>query len=163
MGNFLENPLVEMLIKHEGLRTFPYDDLTGEQVTAGSTIKGKISIGIGRNLTDIGLSHDEAMMLLTNDIERTRNDLTRAIPWWTKLDEVRQAVVLSMAFNLGIDRLLTFVNTLTFIRNGQYDKAADNMLLSLWAKQVGPRAKELSMMLRTGKWAWEDLPNEKRS
>ncbi len=68
------------------------------------------------------------------------------------LDPVRRSVVVDMLFNLGLTKLLKFKNTLSYIRTGEYDKAAKGMLNSKWAKQVGNRANELSEMMRTGEW-----------
>ena len=98
------------------------------------------------------------MLLLTNDIERVRCELDQALPWWNRLGEVREAVMISLGFNLGVltppDRakLLTFKTTLGLIENGKYAEAADRLMTLPWAKQVGQRAVELTEMLRTGKW-----------
>lgn len=152
-----DDPLKEMLIRHEGqvklgAAHVPYDDKTGARFDQGDTLVGKMTIGIGRNITDVGLTDDEALLLLTNDIERVRCDLNKALPWWLKLDECRRAVLISMAFNMGITGLLKFKQTLAFIEAGKYSEASVAMLQSRWAEQVGPRANELSDMMRTGKW-----------
>ena len=70
--------------------------------------------------------------------------------WFPNLDQVRQDVLIDMAYNLGFFGLSTFKNTLAYIANGNYDKAADNMLKSKWATQVKGRAEELAEMMRTG-------------
>lgn len=93
--------------------------------------------------------------LLDFDIKVKRAALRKALPWVDKLDPVRQAVLDDMAFNLGIQGLLGFRNTLRFIEVGDYEKAASNMLKSLWAKQVKTRAVRLSNMMRTGQWPTE--------
>jgi lysozyme len=128
------------LTRDEGLRLKPYRDSVG-----------KLTLGIGRNLDDVGISEDEAQYMLGSDIARTVLDLDRSLPWWESLDEVRQRVILNMAFNMGVFGLLTFKNTLTMIHDGRYGDAADGMLASLWAKQVGPRALRLAQMMRDGK------------
>lgn len=127
------------LRKHEGVRNKPYADTVG-----------KITIGVGRNLTDVGLSDAEIDMLLANDINRTIADLDRELSWWRNLNEARQRVMIDMCFNLGIGGLLTFKNALAMIQSGQYDLASTNMLKSKWASQVGIRADTLSKMMRTG-------------
>lgn len=127
------------LRKHEGVRNKPYADTVG-----------KITIGVGRNLTDVGLSDAEIDMLLANDINRTVADLDRELSWWRNLNEARQRVMIDMCFNLGIGGLLTFKNALAMIQSGQYDLASTNMLKSKWASQVGIRADTLSKMMRTG-------------
>ena len=69
-----------------------------------------------------------------------------------ELDEVREAVVLNMIYNLGIARFRGFKRTLYFIEEGNYRAAAYEMLDSKWAGQVGGRALELSKMMDTGRW-----------
>ena len=131
--------LVAELTRDEGVRLKPYKDSVG-----------KTTIGIGRNLDDVGISEDEAEFLLHSDIARTAAGLDSALIWWRDLDEVRQRVLLNMAFNLGVYALLQFHQTLGFIKSGLWGAAADGMLDSLWAKQVGPRATRLADMMRTG-------------
>ena len=136
--------LIEQLRLHEGERRKPYRDTVG-----------KLTIGIGRNLDDKGLRRDEIEYLLNNDIADARADLDRYLPWWRGLDPVRQRVLIDMSFNMGIGApnrggLLSFVNTLSEIRRGNYAIAADMMLASKWAQQVGRRAVRLATMMRTG-------------
>lgn len=132
--------LIAELRRDEGVRSKPYTDTVG-----------KLTVGAGRNLTDVGLSADEIDYLLANDIERAAQGLDDKLPWWRRLDPVRQRVMINMAFNLGISGLLTFKNTLGFIERGDYAQAARNMLLSKWARQVGARANRLASMMETGR------------
>lgn len=133
--------LEQQLKRHEGLRLRPYKDTVG-----------KLTIGIGRNLDDVGISEDEALFLLGNDITKAMNQLDKALPWVVNLDRVRYDVLVNMAFNMGINGLLQFKNTLLLIRQGKYEEASIQMLNSKWAKQVGNRAKELSEQLKTGNY-----------
>jgi lysozyme len=113
--------------------------------------KGKITIGIGRNLTDCGISRGEAYHLLNNDLEGVFADLTHRLSWWEGLDEVRQRVLANMCFNMGIGRLMLFVKFLAALKAGDYVTAAMEMLDSKWAKEdVGARADRLSEMMKTG-------------
>lgn len=133
------NPYIEaQLILDEGLRLKPY------KCTAGRT-----TIGVGRNLDDLGITKAEALYLLANDIARVEAECLKTYPWYSKLDPVRQSVILNMRFNLG-PRLDKFVNTLTAIAVGDYADAAQKMGQSLWARQVGQRAVRLAQMMRTG-------------
>lgn len=157
--------LVAELTRDEGLRLKTY------RCTAA-----KLTIGIGRNLDDVGISGSEARLfgcdtpaqalahvkrhgvtklqaesLFANDIVGCERDLDRRLPWWRSLDDVRQRVLLNMCFNLGINRLLGFKNTLRMIQRREFEDAAAGMLASLWARQVGTRALRLSAMMRTGK------------
>jgi lysozyme len=132
--------LVDQLIRHEGIRLHPYTDTTGH-----------LTIGVGRNLTDVGISETEAMVLLRHDIEQAVHDL-QTFPWFERLDEVRQAVLIDMCFNLGLEKLRGFVTTLALMEQGDYAAAGRTMLQSKWATQVGQRAQTLSLMMRTGEW-----------
>jgi lysozyme len=134
--------LLAELQHDEGIRLAPY------RCTAG-----KLTIGIGRNLDDRGITVDEAIYLARNDIEACKRELDKALSWWRKLDPVRQRVLLNMAFNLGIPKLLKFRNTLAAVDRGQWDKAADGMMNSAWAVQTGQRAVRLAYMMRTGERA----------
>ena len=131
--------LMAELERDEGVRFRPYKDSVG-----------KTTIGVGRNLDDVGISNVEARQLLLNDIARTTADLDKALPWWRTLDEVRQRVLVNMAFNMGTGGLVKFRQTLVFVKAGMWGAAADGMMASLWAKQVGPRAARLAAMMRTG-------------
>jgi lysozyme len=131
--------LKSQLIVDEGLKLKPYIDTVG-----------KVTVGVGRNLTDVGLSNDEAMYLLDNDIQQVQSDLDRSIPWWTDMSGVRQQVLANMCFNMGVSRLMGFHNMLAAAESGNYDLAATEMLDSTWASQVGARAERLSVMMRTG-------------
>ncbi len=137
----LMDRIKEQLVRHEGLRLKPY------HCTAG-----KLTIGIGRNLDDSGISLSEAYIMLINDIMNCEKQLQAKIPdIYNGLDEVRKSVLLNMCFNLGISGLLGFKNTLAFIKARDWERAANNMLVSRWAKQVGRRAIELSELMRKGK------------
>ena len=140
MTEALMNRIKAQLVRHEGLRLKPY------RCTAG-----KLTIGIGRNLDDRGISQIEAYAMLERDIQDCEQWLIDEIPEvYNRLDEVRQSVLLNMCFNLGIKGLLEFKNTLAFIDAGDWERAANNMLASKWAKQVGMRAIELSELMRKG-------------
>jgi lysozyme len=130
-----------MLIRHEGLRLKPYRDT-----------RNKLTIGVGRNLDDVGITRAEALMLLDNDIATVRRDVKRAFPWFAGLDPVRKDVVLDMVFNLGLARFRRFEKTIASIRAGDWENAAREMLESRWANEVGKRATELAAMMERGKY-----------
>jgi lysozyme len=129
--------LKEMLIRHEGLKLKPY------KCTAGKT-----TIGVGRNLDDVGITRDEALDLLDNDIDRVLAELDRELPWWRQLDDARQEVLADMCFNLGLAGLLKFKKFLQALEFCDYRTAAAEMLDSAWAVQVGGRATELANIMR---------------
>ena len=130
------------IARHEGLKLHAYKDSLGF-----------LTIGYGRLIDQRkggGLTQEEADHLLDNDIYRTCQELDTRIPWWRELDDVRQRVLIDMAFNLGVGGLLTFKNTLAAVKASDFKKAAANMRKSLWASQVKSRAVRLSEMMETG-------------
>ena len=131
--------LVEQLKRHEGFRSKPYIDSVG-----------KVTIGYGRNLDDVGLSRKEAVDLLYNDISLARNAVLTNISVARRLNSARLDALTNMAFNLGITRLLKFRKFLAALDLGDFVEAEVQMLDSLWAKQVGSRAIELGRQMRTG-------------
>ncbi len=129
----------EQLILHEGLKLKPY------RCTAG-----KLTIGVGRNLDDKGISREEALFLLRNDIHEVMDALEKH-EWYLALDPIRQKVVIDMAYNLGVGGLLKFRKMIAALEYGDYEGAADQMLDSRWAEQVGMRATRLAEMMRSGR------------
>ena len=132
--------LIKQLQKHEGLRLKPY-----------KCSAGKLTIGYGRNLEDRGIDKAEACMLLANDIHQCINQVQDRIPCFPKLNDVRQNVLINMAFNLGIAGLLKFRKFLSALERKDFEDASVEMLDSRWSRQVGIRATELSEQIRTGK------------
>ncbi len=133
--------IATQLRRDEGVKPFPYVD------TAGKT-----TIGVGRNLTDDGMSDAEISFFLANDIEATTIQLQTRLPWFEAVDIVRQAVLVNMAFNMGFAKLEGFTEMLRAAAQGQWMIAADEMLNSNWARQVGGRADRLAQQMRTGEW-----------
>lgn len=129
--------LIDQLIADEGLRLKPYTDTVG-----------KLTIGVGRNLTDVGISKDEALQLLTNDITAVRKTIASALPWVASLDGARQDVVANMVFNMGITRFNGFHKFIDAMQAYNWESAASEMLTSLWAHQVGARAVRLAKVIR---------------
>ena len=111
---------------------------------------GILSIGVGRNLDEVGITEGEAITLLDHDIDRARADLARAFPWTNNLDPVRRDALTNMCFNMGIGRLRGFGKMLRALEAGDWLEAAAQALESRWAVQVGSRAKELAQMIRSG-------------
>lgn len=133
--------LRSLLRHHEGVRAKPY------RCTAGKT-----TIGVGRNLDDLGLSPDEIDYLFENDLRRVELELLRAFPWAKSLDAVRYAVMVDMLFNLGLRRLQNFRKFLAAMEKNDWKTASIEMMDSLWAKQVKRRATRLRDMVLTGQW-----------
>lgn len=123
---------------HEGLRLTPY------RCTAG-----KLTIGYGRNLDDVGISADEADYLLVADVARAYRAAAHLVANFAQLCTARQAVLVDMAFNLGAQGLAGFVRMRTAIEQQNFTRAAEEMLASRWAKQVGSRAVFLAEKMKT--------------
>lgn len=152
------NPYEMELCKHvlgadEGMRLIPYLDCCGKEwrkCVCDLLKKGKLTIGVGRNLDDVGISENEALGLLENDIKRVNIESERSFPWFAKLSSARKLVIVSMAFNLGLNGLKAFQKMIKSIESGDFNSASNHMLNSKWAAQVGKRAVRLSETMRTG-------------
>ena len=142
--------LLTQLIRDEDNRQFPYDDDDGATLIRGCTLRGNISIGVGRNLSAKGLSQEERRFLLQNDIADASRELEQHFPWTSGLDGVRRDALVNMFFNEGVGHLAGFVHFLAALKAGDYKLARDHMLDSLWATQVGPRAQRLAIQIDTG-------------
>lgn len=127
------------LMRDEGTKLKPYTDT-----------EGKLTIGTGRNLTDVGIAESEAAAMLANDIIRVEMELDEEFTWWRTMNTVRQRVLLNMAFNMGMATLLTFTHTLAALASTDYTLASQRMLQSRWAEEVGARASRLSQMMASG-------------
>jgi lysozyme len=128
-----------LLIKHEGLREFPYTDSTG-----------RVKIGVGRNLTSRGISEAEAFILLDDDMMFFYDKLSSSFPWFNDLDENRRAALIDMAFPLGWNGFLEFRNMINALEKQDYALAALCMLQSRWASQEQQRAVDLAAIIRSG-------------
>lgn len=137
--------LTAQLRRDEGQRPLAYQDHLGYW-----------TIGVGRLIDSrkpgAGLRPDEIDYLLKNDIADRVQALTKALPWFDRLDEARQGVLLNMAFQMGTAGLLAFRQTLGLVRDGEYTEASEQMMKSKWAEQTPGRAKRLSEQMKTGEW-----------
>lgn len=140
-----------MLIAHEGVRRKPYDDGTGKPFRRSDTLHGRLTIGVGRNLTDRGLTQKEINYLLDNDIARATKDAA-TYPWFSQLNEPRQAVCVSMVFNCGARGWSSFRKTHQYLASEEFERASVELLDSRYARTVGDRALHLAEMIRTGNW-----------
>lgn len=127
------------LTAHEGRRKFPYTDSVG-----------KLTVGIGHNLTDIGVSDAVINLMFSEDIKKTL-DFLGTQPWWLKLDDVRQVAIADMTFDL-MSKLLEFHGMIAALEAKDWNLAATHLLDSLFARQTGKRATDLAQMIRTGNY-----------
>ena len=113
------------------------------------------TLGVGRLIDKRkggGITPEESAYLLSNDIDKREAELLRRAPWMANLDPVRFGCLLNMAFQMGVDGLLGFTNTLAKVRAGDYAGAAEGMLFSKWAEQTPERAKRLAKQMKEGVW-----------
>lgn len=148
---------IQRLCVNEGLKLKPY-----------YCPAGHLTIGIGRNLegnplteeekayighsVKEGITNDQAFYLCRNDLKKVRADLDKHLPWWRDLNADRQFVMIDLMYNLGLKTFMTFQKTLSSIAQGYYIRAAEQLLQSKYAKQVGIRAERNAYALRTGEW-----------
>lgn len=147
--------VLDLIQKHEGAVPSPYHD-----------DRGILTVGIGHNLqahplpggTEYPLTEQQMQDLLSADLQAVIIGLNQDLPWVGQLDEVRQAVLYDLGFNLGDSGLEKFRHTLASIEAQDWQGAHDNLIASEpWATEVGPRAAEDAKMLLTG--LWPDDPN----
>lgn len=131
--------LMEDLARDEGFRQFPYT------CTAGA-----LTVAYGRNLDAKGISRAEADILLRNDIVDAQADLERVFPVASRLSDNRYRALVNMMFNLGAERFMQFRKMRAAIERGDFEAAADEMVDSRWARQVGARAERLEDLMRRG-------------
>lgn len=130
----------ELIAYHEGMELRPYLDSVG-----------KMSIGVGRNLDDKGISTDEALYLFDNDMAEAQS-ICDQYEWFKSLSEARKAVMLSLAFNLGASRLAGFKRFLAAMSRGDWDLAAAELVDSKWHEQVGRRGRDLVELVKSETW-----------
>lgn len=106
----------------------------------------------GSTIMQWTLTPDERSMLLKNDVKRF-TDAMKDWPAWKRVQGniPRMVALTSMCFQMGEEGLAKFKNTLSLIAGGEFSRAADNMLQSLWARQTPERAERVANMMRTGK------------
>ena len=132
----LRQQLIDDLKRDEGFRNRPYE-----------CSAGRLTIGYGRNLTVKGISVEEAEILLDNDINDAEIGLKRALPYIELNNNQRRALV-NMVFNLGYHGFIGFKRMLKAINERDFDRAADEILDSKYAEQVGDRAKRLADLVK---------------
>lgn len=120
----------------------------GKKSKAYLDTKGKVTVGIGRNLTDVGLSDEEIDLLWENDVKKVCLALDKTYPWWRNKSQNVQHVLFNLCFNMGIETLNNFIITMDLIEKNKFADAGDALLQSKYATQVGRRAERLAQILR---------------
>ena len=133
--------VTDQLKQHEGYRQLPY------RCTAG-----KLTIGYGFNIEDVGLARDECDAVLEIRIKHIAKTLSGMLHFYNELSETRRAVLINMVYNLGLDGFMQFKKMLSSLSDHDYKRASYEMLNSKWASQVGKRAQQLAKQMEIGDW-----------
>ena len=140
-----------MLIQQEGTgpqrdgRFFPYPDTAAPP---------RMTIGYGHNLEAKGIPEAVANMLFSDDLADAIEDVRYCFSCYDQLSRPRQLVLISMAFNLGRDKLNQFVRFIGAVHLGHWDAAADEIMNSKAAAQAPVRYKTLAAMMRNDTSEW---------
>ena len=142
--------LKQNIIKNEGFESKPY-----------LCPNKKLTIGYGRNLEN-GITEREAVILLENDLLSLKLELEDKLPVFKKLDDIRQNVILEMAYNMGVSNLLKFKNMIEALKKADFKEASKEMLMSKWhydlikyapnTKEEDLRSSRLSKVMKEGKY-----------
>lgn len=126
---------------NEGLRLKPY-----------RCSAGKLTIGYGRNLEDVGISEKEAEFLLVDDIGECFNSLLHIFDHtlFSKLTYSRQMVLVDMIFNLGNTRFLGFKKMIQAIKDNDFEEASLQILDSEYARQLPGRSEHNARLMKEG-------------
>jgi lysozyme len=138
MDQSFKAQLKQLIVSHEGFKTHPYTDT-----------KGNVTIGVGYNLTARGLPESFLNEKYDEDAEFYYTSLLKDFDWYESLCDARKMVLIDMCF-MGYKTFKEFERMLQALRYGDYEKAAQEILNSLWAQQVGHRAIQNAEIMRTG-------------
>ena len=133
------NRLQKQLVIHEGLELKPY-----------RCSADKLTIDVGRNIQEVGITEEEAMVLLANDIARCAGECTREFPWFLDLTPLRKEAVINLVFNMGMATFKKFKKTIAYLEAGNFELAGTELLDSNYARQVGQRSQDVANMLADG-------------
>lgn len=131
--------LLHQLKRDEGLRLKPYQDT-----------RGILTIGYGRNLEQVGISHEEAQTMLENDALKAYQAARLLVRNFESLSENRQLVIINMVFNLGAQGFKRFRKLIQAIEANDFKKAVLEMRDSQWYEQVPNRAQRLIQLMGSG-------------
>ena len=128
--------LKKQLVIHEGLKLKPYH-----------CSANKLTIGVGRNIEEVGITESEAMYLLENDIVNVEAQCRAKFAWFESLSDLRKEAIINLVFNMGLSTFLKFEKTIGYIEQGLFELAGGELLNSRYARQVGRRAVEVANQL----------------
>ena len=145
--------LVERIKAAEGFRSLPYRDSLGYwTIGYGKLLSTDKTLLFNEALTLAGgpWSIEKATEAIKDSLAYCEVTLIETFPWFHALESVRHECFIELCYNMGINRLSGFTNLLKAAENGQWVRAAIELMDSLYAKQVGARAKRIAIALGTG-------------
>ena len=131
-----QDKIKDMLVRHEGLRLHAY-----------KCSEGFLTLGVGRNLDANGISEDEAMYMLDNDIKRVTKNLENVWGVYRTFPEKARMVCIDMSFQMGISGFMNFRQTRALMEMGAWLEASEELLRSKYAVQTPNRAAYNSRQL----------------
>lgn len=136
------------LVYDEGVRLRPYHDTVG-----------KLTIGVGRNIEDRGITMATALQMLQEDMTEALKDCHDIFgsDWIETAGHYRVVAVVNMLFNLGRSRFLGFTKMIAHLKTRQFEAAAMEAKDSLWFRQVKRRGLRIVQMIAENR-----LPDEYR-
>lgn len=118
--------------------------------------RGIPTIGIGHTGKEVyvGLVWTDQQIdgAFLRDYDTALNGITAALPWVSGLDEVRKAVLVSMAFQMGVHGVLGFPRALAAMRDQRWNDAAGELRASDWHAQTPARCERAARAVETGAW-----------
>jgi lysozyme len=153
---------LDLVKKHEGFKPQVYCDRCGRGLLktrvgwqcgclAKGQTQGNLTVGVGTRVDGPGITELEASQVAIVRIQKIAVALEEN-ETFAGLDEIRQAALCDMAYNLGVDGLLKFTDMWACLEKHDFPGAADAMLHSKWALQVPRRAADCAYIIRDGEW-----------
>ena len=130
--------LLESIKHHEGFVEHVYDDSLGIP-----------TIGYGFAIKDLVLQEDLCDEILLRKLRILGRSVMGKFPFFDSLPSECKSVLMEMCYQLGVTGVSKFKKALKAMEDGDWEKAADEMLDSKWAKQTPNRAKEMSNIIRS--------------
>tara|TARA_R100000734_G_C3286875_1_gene79411 strand:+ start:500 stop:904 length:405 start_codon:yes stop_codon:yes gene_type:complete len=125
--------LKESIKQHEGYVGVVYKDSLGID-----------TIGYGFAIKDLELDQDICDIILERKLKNLEDRIKNKFGWFPFMPQEIQDVVMEMCYQLGVTGFSKFAKTIMYLKDKDFEKASQEMLDSLWAKQTPNRAKELS-------------------
>lgn len=140
---------MDLIRQDEGSRLLPYTDS-----------RGNLTWGIGHLMPPKGNPLcPAAVALLGQSVEaQFQTDYAAIVTglsgyaWWATLNEVRQAAIADMAFNLGLEGFAAFTTFQSCLSSNQWSAAAADLRGTLVYQQLPNRYERLATMIQTGEW-----------